>query len=80
MALQKMLEDGLLDQLGESNVAPPPVVPPLIDRAGRARQADAGQTAPWTLRYFFRDLAHKLHLMLRHKKTIGGRSARGSSG
>ncbi len=78
MALQKMLEGGLLDQLDE-NEAPPPVVLPLIERAGRARPPDAGQTAPWTLRDFFREVACKLRLMLRHKKPIGG-SARGSSG
>jgi hypothetical protein len=36
MALQKMLEDGLLDHLDEIPETPPSVVHPAIDRAARA--------------------------------------------
>jgi hypothetical protein len=78
MALQKMLEDGLLDQLNESDEAPPLEVRPSIDRAGSTRQADAVQNTPGTIRCFFRDLAHRLSLALGRKKPIGGKSARGS--
>jgi hypothetical protein len=80
MALQKMLEDGLLDQLDESNEAPPLAVRPSVDsdRAGRTRPSNAVQNAPRTLRCFFRDLARKLYLALGRKKPIGGKSARGS--
>ena len=78
MALQKMLEDGLLDQLNETDEAPPLEVRPSIDRAGRTRQADAVQNTPGTIRCFLRDLAHRLSLALGRKKPIGGKSARGS--
>jgi hypothetical protein len=78
MALQKMLEDGLLDQLNEANEAPPPEVRPSMDRAGRTRPAAAVQSAPGTIRCFFRDLAHRLCSALGRKKPIGGKSARGS--
>ncbi len=78
MALQKMLEDGLLDRLDEIDEPPPPEVHPSIDRAGRTRQADAVQNAPRTIRCFFRDLALRLYLMLGRKKPLGGKSARGS--
>jgi hypothetical protein len=80
MALQKMLEDGRLDQLDETDEAPPLEVRPSMDsdRAGRTRQADAVQSAPRMIGRFFSDLAHRLSLALGRKKPIGGKSARGS--
>ncbi len=77
MALQKMLEDGLLDHQDEIPETPPPVVLPAIDRAARARLDNAEQSVFQTVRCFIRDLAHKLHLMPARKKPTGGRSARG---
>jgi hypothetical protein len=80
MALQKMLEDGLLDQLDETNEAPPIEVRPSMDRAGRPLQVEVVESASAfrTVRCFFRDLAHKLCLAFGRKKPIGGKSASGS--
>jgi len=78
MALQKMLEDGLLDQLDESNEAPPPEVRPAMDRARRTRLADAVQDASRAIRCFFRNLAHKFHWTPGRKEPIGGKSASGN--
>ena len=78
MALQKMLEDGLLDQLDETNEALPLEVRPAMDRAGRTRQAESVENASRTVRCFFRDLAHKLCLAFGRNKPIGGKSASGS--
>jgi hypothetical protein len=77
MALQKMLEDGLLDHLDEIPETPPPVVLPAIDRAARARLDNADQSVFQTVRCFIRDLAYKLHLMPARKKPTGGKSAHG---
>jgi hypothetical protein len=77
MALQKMLEDGLLDHLDEIPEAPPPVVLPVIDRVGRARLDNTDQSIFQTVRCVIRDLAYKLHLMPARKKPTGGKSARG---
>jgi hypothetical protein len=77
MALQKMLEDGLLDHLDKIPETPRPVVLPVIDRAARARLDNADQSVFQTVRCFFRDLAYKLHIMPARKKPTGGKSARG---
>lgn len=77
MALQKMLEDGLLDQLDETNEVQPLELRPSMDRAGRTRQAEVveGASAFRSVHCFFRDLAHKLCLAFGRKKPIGGKSA-----
>ncbi len=77
MALQKMLEDGLLDHLDEIPETPPPVTSSAIDRAARTRLDNADQSVFQTVRCFIRDLACKLHLMPARKKPTGGRSAHG---
>lgn len=77
MALQKMLEDGLLDHLDEIPEASQPVVLPAIDRAGHAHLDTADQSIFQTVRCFIRDLAYKLHLMPARKKPTGGKSAHG---
>jgi hypothetical protein len=77
MALQKMLEDGLLDQLDEIPETPPSVVHPAIDRAARARLDNADRSIFQTVCCFIRDLAYKLHLVPARKKPTGGKSAHG---
>jgi len=80
MALQKMLEDGLLDQSDETNEPQPLEVRPSMDRAGRTRQVEVVESASAfrTVHCFFRDLAHKLCLIFGRKKPVGGKSASGS--
>jgi len=79
MALQKMLEDGLLDQVAEAVETPALELQPSMDRAderaGNTRQAGAAQNTSWSVGRFFRDLVHKL---FDRKRSIGGKSATGS--
>jgi hypothetical protein len=79
MALQKMLEDGLLDQLEQTHEAPALEARSSVDGADdhtrRTWQAGTVQNTSWTVGRFFRDLAHKLYY---RKKPIGGKSASGS--
>jgi hypothetical protein len=79
MALQKMFEEGRLEQLeeaSENSEAPPLEVRSPIGRAEAMRHPDAVQSVPWTIGGFFRNLAQKLHLT--RKRPIGGRSASGN--
>jgi len=75
MALQKMLEDGLLDQLDDSNEAPPLEARPPVDRPGLTRLADANRSVFQAVCCFFRDLAHRLYFKPVRKKPTGGKSA-----
>jgi hypothetical protein len=79
MALQKMLAEGLLDQLNDTaETAPQPEVSPAINRAEEVRPAAKGRSVPGGIGQFFRDLLGKLRLGRGSKKPIGGRSASGN--
>jgi hypothetical protein len=80
MALQKMFEEGRLEELheaSESAEAPPLEVRSPLTRGKPERSFDDGAQG-WTVRGFFRNLAESLELIPRRKQPIGGRSASGN--
>ena len=79
MALQKMFEEGRLEQLddtGENQASQAEVLSP-VDRLESVRPSDATQSVPGSIGGFFRNLARKLHLSGR-KRPIGGKSVSGN--
>ncbi len=79
MALQKMFEEGLLEQLDDTgeNLASQVEVLPPVDRIESVRPSDTAQSVPGSIGGFFRNLAQKLHLTGR-KQPIGGKSVSGN--
>ncbi len=79
MALQKMFDEGLLEQLDEAgeNPASQAEVHPPVARVESGCPSDAAESVPGSVGGFFRNLAQKLHLTGR-KHPIGGKSASGN--
>lgn len=79
MALQKMFEEGLLEQMddaGENLTSQTEVCAP-VERLESVRPSDGTQSVPGSVGGFFRNLAQKLHLTGR-KHPIGGKSVSGN--